>query len=94
MIASAIRLGSIDEDFYVHAVDLARLLKTNEVEISRLVRSSVLTRVPDPNKGKAFLYPCLENVARFVEFHRVLLPSNSLQPFSNACSSACNTAFS
>ena len=70
MIASAIRLGSIDKDFYVHAVDLARLLKTNEVEISRLVRSSVLTRVPDPNKSKAFLYPCLENVTRFVEFHR------------------------
>jgi hypothetical protein len=70
MIASAIRLGSIDKDFYVHAVDLARLLKTNEVEISRLVRSSVLVRVPDPNKGKAFLYPCMENVTRFVEFHR------------------------
>src|SRR6516164_1693733 len=70
MIASAIQLRSIDEDFYVHAVDLARLLKTNEVEISRLVRSSVLVRVPDPNKGKAFLYPCLENVTRYVEFHR------------------------
>ena len=69
MIASAIRLGSIDKDFYVHAVDLARLLKTNEVEISRLVRSSVLMRVPDPNKNKAFLYPCLENVTRFVEFY-------------------------
>jgi hypothetical protein len=70
MIASAIRLGSIDKDFHIHAVDLARLLKTNEVEISRLVRSSVLVRVPNPNKSKAFLYPCLENVTRFVEFHR------------------------
>ena len=70
MIASKIRLGSIDEDFYVRAVDLARLLKITDNEISRLVRSAVMTRVPDPKNGKAFLYPCLENVTRFVEFHR------------------------
>jgi hypothetical protein len=70
MITSKIRLGSIDEDFYVRAVDLARLLKITDNEISRLVRSAVMTRVPDPNNGKAFLYPCLENVTRFVEFHR------------------------
>ena len=25
-------------------------------------------RIPDPNKRKAFLYPCLENVTRYVEF--------------------------
>jgi hypothetical protein len=62
------RLRSIDEDFHVRAVDLARLLKTTENEISRLVRSGVITRTPDPAKGKAFLYPCLENVTRFVEF--------------------------
>jgi len=70
MIASKIRLGSIDEDFYVHAVDLARLLKITDNEISRLVRSAVITRVPDPSNARAFLYPCLENVTRFVEFHR------------------------
>jgi hypothetical protein len=70
MIASAIRLGSIDEEFYVRGIDLSRLLKTNEMEISRLARSAVLVRVPDPNKSKAFLYPCFENVTRFVEFHR------------------------
>jgi hypothetical protein len=70
MIASKIRLGSIGEDFYVRAVDLARLLKITDNEISRLVRSAVMTRVPDPNNGKAFLYPCLENVTRFVGFHR------------------------
>jgi hypothetical protein len=70
MTASKIRLGSIDEDFYVRAVDLAGLLKITDNEISRLVRSAVMTRVPDPNNGKAFLYPCLENVRRFVEFHR------------------------
>src|SRR5215471_20939523 len=64
------RLGSIDKDFYVRAVDLARLLKITDNEISRLIRSAVMTRVPDPNNGKAFLYPCLENVTRFVEFHR------------------------
>ena len=63
-----IRLRSIDEDFHVRAVDLARLLKTTENEISRLVRSGVITRVPDPSKRKAFLYPCLANVTRFCEF--------------------------
>jgi hypothetical protein len=62
------RLRSIDEDFHVRAVDLARLLKTTENEISRLVRSGVIERVRDPNKQKAFLYPCLSNVMRFVEF--------------------------
>jgi hypothetical protein len=65
-----IRVGSIDKDFHVRAVDLSRLLKTSEVEISRLVRSGVLRRVPDPKKSKTFFYPCLENVTRFVEFHR------------------------
>ena len=70
MIASTIRLGSIDEDFFVHAVDLARLLKVTDNEISRLVRSAVMVRVRDPNNARAFLYPCLENVTRFVEFHR------------------------
>jgi hypothetical protein len=63
-----IRLRSIDEEFHVRAVDLARLLKTTENEISRLVRSGVITRVPDPDKRKAFLYPCLANVTRFCEF--------------------------
>src|SRR4029453_18758350 len=63
-----IRLRSIDEEFHVRAVDLARLLKTTENEISRLVRSGVIERVRDPNKQKAFLYPCLSNVMRFVEF--------------------------
>ena len=65
-----IRLGKIEDEFYVPAVDLARLLKTNETEISRLARSSVLLRVADPHKSKSFLYPCLTNVTRFVEFHR------------------------
>jgi hypothetical protein len=62
------QLGSIEKDFYVRAVDLARLLKATENEISRLVRSGVLVRIPDPNQHKAFLYPCLESVTRFVEF--------------------------
>ena len=62
------QLGSIEKDFYVRAVDLARLLKATENEISRLVRSGVLVRIPDPNQRKAFLYPCLESVTRFVEF--------------------------
>jgi hypothetical protein len=53
-----------------HADDLARLLKVSAAEISRLVRSAVLRRVPDPKNGKAFLYPCLENATRYVEFHR------------------------
>jgi hypothetical protein len=63
-----LRLGSIDEEFHVRAVDLARLLKVTDNEISRLVRSAVLVRVRDPDDTRAFLYPCLANVTRFVEF--------------------------
>jgi hypothetical protein len=62
------RIRSVDEDFLVRAADLARLLKTIESDISRLVRNGVLRRIPDPNKRKAFLFPCLENVTRYVEF--------------------------
>lgn len=64
----ALRLRSIDEDFLVRASDLARLLKSTESDISRLVRSGMITRIPDPAKTKAFLYPCLENVMRYTEF--------------------------
>jgi hypothetical protein len=67
-IALVIRPGSIDKDFHVRSVDLARLLKVNENDISRLVRSGVITRVSDPSKKKAFLYPCFQSVTRFVEF--------------------------
>jgi hypothetical protein len=70
MTSSAVRLASIDEEFYVRAADLARLLKTGEVEISKLVRASVLVRIPDPKRHRAFLFPCLANVTRFVEYHQ------------------------
>jgi hypothetical protein len=63
-----IRPRSIDKDFHVRAVDLAHLLKISENDVSRLVRSGVITRVADPDKRKAFLYPCLANVRRYVEF--------------------------
>jgi hypothetical protein len=62
------QVGSIEKDFLVRAADLARLLKTTENDISRLVRSGVIMRIPDPAKSKAFLFPCLANVTRFVEF--------------------------
>ena len=67
-IPLVIRLRSIDEEFHVRAADLARLLKSTESDISRLVRIGVITRVPDPNERKAFLYPCLANVTRYAEF--------------------------
>ena len=68
--APTIRLGSIDEEFLDRASDLARLLTITEAEVSRLVRAAVLVRVPDPHHRKTFLYPCFENVTRFVEHHR------------------------
>jgi hypothetical protein len=68
--ASLIRLGSVDEEFYIPAVDLARLLKVTDNEIYRLIRSAVLVRIRDPNNRRAFLYPCMQNVTRFTEFHR------------------------
>ena len=70
MPASELELRSIEEDFYVYGVDLARLLGTNETEISRLSRSNVLMRVPDPRKRKSYLYPCLEDARRFIDHYR------------------------
>jgi hypothetical protein len=61
------RLGTIDDDFHVRAVDLARLLKISEFEIGRLARTGVLRRLPDPKKSKLFTYPVFENVTRFIE---------------------------
>jgi hypothetical protein len=65
MIDNEIRTA--DDDFYVRAVDLAKVLKITDNEISRLVRSGVMTRVPD---GRSFLYPFLANVTAYTEFHR------------------------
>lgn len=66
----AVKVCGIDEEFLVRASDLARLLTITEAEVSRLVRSAVLVRVPDPHKSKSFLYPCVECVQRFVKHHR------------------------
>jgi hypothetical protein len=58
------------DDFYCRSIDLATVLKISDNEISRLVRSAVMTRVADPKNGKAFLYPFFACVTAYTEFHR------------------------
>jgi len=61
-----VKIGSISREIYVSAIDLAALLKITDNEVSRLSRSGVLARVPHPDDSRAFLYPLLENVTRYV----------------------------
>ena len=70
METSDLPIRSTEKDFLIRAVDLARVLKISDNEISRLTRSSVLSRVRDPKKRSAFLYPCLANVTAYVLHHR------------------------
>ena len=51
---------------YVSAIDLAHVLKVTDTEIAKLARSDVLVRVSHPQDSRAFLYPLLENVTRYV----------------------------
>jgi hypothetical protein len=51
---------------YVSAIGLAHVLKVTDAEIAKLARSGVLVRVPHPQDSRAFLYPLLENVTRYV----------------------------
>ena len=51
---------------YVSAIDLAHVLKVTDAEIAKLARSAVLVRVSHPQDSRAFLYPLLENVTRYV----------------------------
>lgn len=68
MKATRLRLGSIDEEIYVHAGDLAQLLKITDYDVSRLVRLEVITRFPDPENRKQFVYPVFESVTKVVTY--------------------------
>ncbi len=59
-------LGSTEEDFYVRAMDLARILNISDNEITRLVRGAVMTRVSDPADSRAFLYPIFANINAYI----------------------------
>jgi len=68
-VKSALELvetGSIQEEIYLSAVDLAHVLKVTDAGIAKLARSGVLVRIPRPDDARAFLYPLLENTTRYV----------------------------
>jgi len=68
-VKSAVELvetGSIQEEIYLSAVDLAHVLKVTDAGIAKLARSGVLVRIPRPDDARAFLYPLLENTTRYV----------------------------
>jgi len=68
-VKSAVELvetGSIQEEIYLSAIDLAHVLKVTDAEIPKLARSGVLVRIPRPDDARAFLYPLLENTTRYV----------------------------
>jgi hypothetical protein len=64
--AEPVEIGSISQEFYVSAIDLAALLKITDNEVSRLSRSGVLARVPHPEDNRAFLYPLLQSITGYV----------------------------
>ena len=61
-----VETGSIQEEIYLSAVDLAHVLKVTDAGIAKLARSGVLVRIPRPDDARAFLYLLLENTTRYV----------------------------
>src|SRR5215468_8000971 len=64
--AEPVEIGSISREIYVSAIDLAHVLKVTDTEIAKLARSDILVRIVHPQDSRAFLYPLLENVTRYV----------------------------
>jgi phage terminase Nu1 subunit (DNA packaging protein) len=60
--------GSVSEEIYVTAVDLARVLKLTDTGLSKLARSGVLTRIQRPDDARAYLFPLLANVTAYVTY--------------------------
>jgi hypothetical protein len=62
--------GTTQKDFYVSTGDLAYVLGVSANELSQLYRSSILTRIPDPGKASAVLYPVFDSIRRYCEYRR------------------------
>jgi hypothetical protein len=69
-LAPSVRVGSTRKDFYVTTADLAHVLGVSANELSQLHRSSVLTRVANPENTKAVLYPVFDSIRRYCEYRR------------------------
>src|SRR5215472_15318876 len=48
--------------------ELSAVLSISDIEISRLARRGILTRIPSPDRSNSFLYPVLECAARYIKF--------------------------
>jgi hypothetical protein len=62
--------GAKSREIYLSAIELAGLLKISDNDLSRLARSGVLERIPRPDDARAFLYPVLANVTKYVLYLR------------------------
>jgi hypothetical protein len=51
-------------EVYLPTVEITKLLQISDNELTRLARSSVLVREPDPYNSRAYIFPCFENVRR------------------------------
>jgi len=65
-----VRIGTTQDDFYVHTADLAGVLGVSDNELSQLYRSAILTRISDPDNAKAVLYPVFDSIRRYCEYRR------------------------
>ena len=65
-----VRIGTTQEDFYVHTADLAGVLGVSDNELSQLYRSAILTRISDPDERKAVLYPVFDSIRNYCEYRR------------------------
>jgi hypothetical protein len=65
-----VRIGTIQDDFYVRTADLAGVLGVSDNELSQLYRSAILTRISDPDNAKAVLYPVFDSIRRYCEYRR------------------------
>jgi hypothetical protein len=51
-------IGSVSQEIYLRAIDLAHVLKVTDAEIAKLARRAVLVRVSHPQDSRAFFIRC------------------------------------
>jgi len=55
-----------DETVYLTPGELSGILLISDIEISRLARRGILSRIPSPTKSNSFLYPLVDRAREYI----------------------------